>query len=346
MFSGKIKPGRLLSMKILVPVLGIIIALLVGAVIFFIEGLNPIDAYIQLINGAFGNETAFGDTLYKTGIFLIAGLGVSIAFTGRIFNIGAEGQMSMAALAVTTLALTIGDVPSVVMIPLCLLVAFVVGGLWGAIAGILRAKLRINEIITTLMLNHVAVLFMGYMVAGPIRNPEGTFPGSKLITQTAWLPTLLPKTTLNASFLLALALPFIVYLILSRSVLGYRIRCIGGNPESASYAGINVSKYIVIIMFLSGALAGIAGTATVLGVSHYLDEDFAGGYGYTSVLISLLGYNNPAGIVASSFLFAVLDNGFKSVHRVMGVPVGLALLMQGLVILFVVGGRLIVGRRK
>lgn len=347
LWEKKIEKRKLappLLIRILAVIIPVVLALVIGAILLFISGVNPLAAY-QLFFTIFSSPTRFGEMVSKATTLALAGFGVAIAFRCKVWNIGSEGQICMGAFTVTIAAFAFGGMPSGLLLPLLVVFAFIGGALYAAIAGILRTKFGINEVIITLMLNLIAVLFIGYLVSGPLQDPASTAPMSKEIPSSAWLPILLPKSTLHLGILITLVFMILAYVLLFKTVFGYRIRLIGGSPKAASYAGLNIPKHVMMVMIISGGLAGIAGMSEISGIHHRLKDGFSAGYGFIAILVSLLGRNHPIGIMGAAFLFSFLDTGVKTIHRVTGIPVGLALLIETLVVFFLLAGEILVRRK-
>jgi ABC-type uncharacterized transport system permease subunit len=328
-------PSRGRLSVVLTPVLAVLCALAVGAVLIALSGHNPILAYRALIHSAVGNKNNLGETLVKMVPLLLAGLGTALAFRMRIFNIGAEGQIYMGALGAAFVGLFLGDLSPWVGIPLILFAGFVMGGLWGGIAGFLKKQFGANEIIVTLMLNYVALAIVSYLIGGPWRDPAGTEPFTARFVEGALLPVILPKTRLHAGIIVALVATVVVWWVLKYTVYGYQITVAGANPEAARYSGIKTGRLILITMFLSGGLAGLAGVGEVAGLHHRVLENFSPGYGYTAIAVAMLGRTEPLGVAIASFLFAALVVGVQGMQDLVGVPVSIVFIIEGLVLIFV-----------
>lgn len=323
-------------------IFSVLAAFAVGGVLILMAGANPLDAYMNLADGAFGSVRAITNTLVKTIPLLLIGVGLTIAYKCRVWNIGAEGQLFMGATLATWMGITFTGIPALALIPLAIVGGFLAGGLWAAIPGILKAKLEVNEVITTVMMNYIAILEMRYLITGPMGDPAGHgFPLSPPIAPSAYLPKILPEdlvreaSRLHAGILIALASAVLVYMLFSKTTLGYQIRVVGANREAARYGGIGVFKSIVIAMFLSGGFAGLAGMVEVFGVHHRLMEGISPGYGYTAIVVALLGKLHPGGVVLAAFFFAALIVGGDTMAYRSGIPIFLAYVIQGVVILFV-----------
>ncbi len=242
------------SVDALLPLLAVPIALLIGAIILLVMDVNPLKAYSVLIVGAFGDVSGITQTLVKATPLLLVGLGVTIAFRGGVINIGGEGQLVVGALATTALALELKTWPGWALIPLSLLAGAAAGAIWGGIPGVLRSRLGVNEILSTVMMNAIAAQLANFLLRGPMMDPfqreAGTFlPESARIPQQAWLLRLIPQTSLHAGLFIALVLAVLVYIFLWRTSTGYRIRAVGLNPAASRYAGINVPFYETLDLF-------------------------------------------------------------------------------------------------
>lgn len=326
---------RQINIGAFTPFIAVLLALLIGAGFIAMTGADPINAYHWLIYGAFGSVNSIGETLVKTTPLLIAGLGLSISFRASMTSIGAEGQIIMGGLFATLAGLYIKGLPGFLMVPIVILAGFVGGGLWGAIPGILKAKLGVSEIINTIMLNYIATYLVGYLLDVPLREPPGYYPQTAQIAESGWLPYILPGTRLHAGILIGLLLVVLTYLLMFRLPLGYKIRAVGLNPNAARYGGINVEKNMVIAMVLSGGLAGIAGASEIAGVHHRLLSGFSSNYGFDAIAVALLGNLHPLGVLISALFFGSLHVGASSMQRAAQVPASVVSVIQGLVVIFV-----------
>jgi simple sugar transport system permease protein len=329
----------------LLPIAGMLIALLFGAVLLLFLKVNPLTAYAQLINGAFGNISGLTQTLVKATPLLLVGLGICIAFRASVINIGGEGQIIVGALAATWFPLAFRTWPGWVLIPCTLLVGFLAGAVWGFVPGFLKARLKVNEILTTVMMNAVALQLMNLLVRSVLMDPAGITAGTYLaqserLPEQVWLTRLVPQTLLHTGLLIAIALAIIVYIFLWRTTIGYRIRAVGFNPEAARYSGIHVPFYQALSLTLAGGFAGIAGAIEVLGVQHRLLEGITSGYGFSGIVAALFGGLHPLGTIPASILFGALLVGGDKMQRAVQVPNSLIDAILGLVVLFVVGSAL------
>lgn len=335
---------------VLLPVLAMVVALVVGVLLLFLLGTDPFEAYSALIRGALGNVSGITQTLTKATPLLLVGLGICIAFRGGVINIGGEGQIVVGALAATSFGVGFGNMPALILLPLTLISGAAAGLIWGGIPGLLKARLGVNEILTTVMMNQIALRLMNFLLRGPLLDPElvaaGTsIPQSAALPESIWLPRLVPRTLFHGGAILAVLLALAVYFLLWRTTIGYRIRAVGLNPHASRYAGIPVAKYVTLSLALSGMLCGLAGAVEVLGVHHRMLEGLSGGYGFSGIVAALFGKLHPLGAIPASALFGALLVGADKMQRAVQVPSALAIALQGLVVLFVVSSDLYVRRR-
>ena len=328
--------------KAVPPVAAVLLAFLFGAVLLWLLGVNPLEAYAAMFVGVFGSVSGITQALVKATPLLLVGLGICIAFRASVINIGGEGQIILGALAATWFSLTFRTWPGWILLPLTLIVSFLAGAFWGFIPGILKARFRVNEILSTVMLNAIALQFMNLMIRGPLIDPAGVTAGTYLaqserLPEQVWLPRLVPQTLLHTGFLIAIVLAFVVYIFLWRTTIGYRIRAVGLNPDASRYAGISVPVYQALSLTLAGGFAGLAGAVEVMGVQHRLLEGITSGYGFTGIVAALFGGLHPLGTIPASILFGGLLVGADKMQRAVQVPSSLIGAILGLVVLFVVG---------
>jgi len=339
----------------LLPVFATLAALVLGAVMLLLLNVNPIAAYTALWEGAFGSSNAFAETLVKATPLLLVALGICISFRGDVINIGGEGQMIIGAIFATWVGLTFTGLPGWLVITLAMLAGFLGGAIWGGIPGVLKAYFRVNEILSTVMMNAIAVQLMNFLLSGPMIDPSQAELASR-IPQTARLleifrlPRLIP-TRLHLGALIAVMLAILVYILLWRTTLGYRIRAVGQNPHASRYAGIKVQRYIVLALLLSGAFAGLAGATQVFGVNYRMITDgsssgFTGSAGFNGIVAALFGQLHPVWSIPASILFGALLVGANSMQRVVQVPSALVTALNGLVVVFVVSSEIWRKRRQ
>jgi len=339
----------------MLPVFATFAALAVGAVMLLVLGANPIKAYAALAEGAFGSGNALAETAVKAVPLLLVGLGICISYRANVINIGGEGQMIIGAIMGTVVGLALSGGVGWIVVPLALLAGFAGGALWGAIPGALKAYFSVNEILSTVMMNAIAVQVMNFLLRGPLIDPAQAELASK-IPQTAALdaafrlPRLVP-TRLHLGAVLAIALAILVYVLLFRTTLGYRIRAVGQNPDAARYGGIRVRRQTVIALLLSGAFAGLAGAVQVYGLNYRMITDasatgFTGSAGFNGIVAALFGQLHPIGTIPASFFFGALLVGANKLQRVMQVPSALILGLNGLVVVFVVSSDILRRQRQ
>lgn len=329
---------------IAVTIVSILMALLVGGIFLKLSGFPAWDTYVQMFSGAFGSSYALSETMVKAIPLMLAGLGVSLAFRMKLWNIGAEGQLYMGAFAASGVALSMGQLNGVMLITLMLLAGFAAGAIWALIPGVLRAYWQVNETITTLMLNYVAIIWVDYLVYGPWKDPASLgFPLTPRFSPHAYLPVL-GGTRVHAGLIVAFIIAAIFYIALKYTRWGYELRVAGESQEAARYAGINVVKNIILVMLISGGIAGLAGMIEISGITHRLQHGISPGYGYTAIIVAWLGRLHPFGIVLVSILFGGLLVGGFGVQT-SGIPFSIVLMLQGAVLFFLLAGEIFMQRK-
>lgn len=317
--------------------LGVIGGLITGGVILTLSGTNPFTAFQVMLKGSWGSAWGISQTIQKIIPLGIVGLGLAITFRSRIINIGGEGQILAGGVAGSLVALYLGDLPSVVLIPLMLMAGFTAGAAWAFVPAVLKAYYRVDEVITTLLLNYICFWLVDYLVRGPLTDPE--LPGveqSPAFSASGRMPVIIPGLRINLGVVILLLVAVLVYLLLWRTRWGYEFRAIGINPEAARYGGINLVKNTLIAFLLSGALAGMAGIMELSAVHGRLISGFSPGYGFTALAVALLGRLNPIGILLSSILFATLAVGGDAMQYDLGVPTYLSMVIQAAVVIIMV----------
>lgn len=350
--SGNLRLGRIFDLSL--PLLATFAALAIGAVVLVLLGVNPVEAYGALVQGAFGSSNALADTIVKATPLLFVGLGICIAFRGGVINIGGEGQLVVGAISATYVGLVLPESSGWLVTPLALMAGFLAGAVWGGIPGLLKAYFNVNEILSTIMMNQIAVQGMNFLLRGPLIDPvqlesASRIPQTARLSRAFDLPRLIP-TRLHLGAALAVLAAVLVFIFLWRTTIGYRIRAVGLNPNASRYAGINVSRYIVLSLLLSGAFAGLAGAVQVYGINHRMFTDgsatgFTGGAGFNGIVAALFGQLHPIGAIPASFLFGALLVGANSMQRAVQVPSALITALNGLVVVFVVSSEIWQRRR-
>ncbi len=318
--------------KLIVPVIAVIFGLLFGAIFMVIIGKDPILAYQVLWNSSFGSMRGFFTTLVNTTPLIFTGLAVAFAFRTGLFNIGGDGQFLVAYTATAWIGFII-QLPWFIHLPLALLAGILAGGVWGGFAGYLKAKLGVHEVITSIMMNYISLYLTSFLIGGPLMKP-GPIPATPRIFASARLWRI-PGSRLNLGFLLALLAALLIYYLLWKTTIGYELRAVGLNPKGAENGGINIARNMVLAMFISGALAGLAGSVQVMGLQHRAYQPFGLiGLGFTGIAVALLGKNHPAGIILAAFLFGILSRGANEMQSMAGVPKDLIEIIQAIIIFF------------
>lgn len=341
----RLKPSQ--TAYYLVPVVSFGLALLFGAILLALAGANPWQTYKAMLEGAFGTVAQWqagefysvSETLVKAIPLMFTGLSVAIAFRMRFWNIGAEGQLVMGGVAAAGVALFFSFLPASpwIYLPLMMLAALLAGAMWALIAAMLKSYLGVNEIITTLMLNYIAILWYQQLFQIAWKDPQGFgFPGSATFGEYAWLPRISGR--LHWGLILAIVAAALVWVVLDRTRWGYEIRLIGENENAARYAGVSLTRNIILVMLLSGGLAGLAGMVEVSAIAHRLQDGLEVGNGFTGIIVAWLGKLNPGGALVWALLLAALFVGGDQIQISMGLPASVALVLQGAILIFVLGG--------
>jgi simple sugar transport system permease protein len=327
--------------------LSLVVALLLGAVMMLALGANPITGYNALIVGAFDGSYALGSTAVQAAPLLLVAVGICVAFRANVFNIGGEGQLAMGGVASAATALALPHLPSIVLIPVVLLAGAAGGAVWGAIPGAFKAYFNVNEILSTIMLNLVAVQIVNWLLAGPMvdktqNSTYGLIPETRLLPKASWLPILIPNTQLHLGVLIAVLVAVGVWVLLYRTSFGFRIQAVGLSREASKYAGMPVKRTMTLAMTISGAMCGLGGALLVFGsISHRMVTDgsltgFTGSDGFNGIVVALFGALNPIWSIISAFLFGGLIVGGDALQVATGVPADMVTALEGLVVVFVV----------
>lgn len=324
--------------SLLHPIIAVLVGFLAGAIAIAASGAPVMEAYGEMWKGAFGSFYFFTSTLARATPIILIGLGICLAFRAGFFNMGAEGQMVLGAVAAALTALYLPG-PGIVKLLGALVAGIVAGGIWSTLAAWMEVKFKINLLISTLLMNYIATLFAGYLVTEPFKDNTGSaaMAQSMMIDKSAWLPKLFPGMTLHAGFLIAVILAVVLYLLFRRTLFGYEVTMLGQNPFFAAYGGVSRGKVMLISMFASGVLTGLAGTVEVLG-SQYRFIDGAltvPGYAWTGLMATLLANANPIGTALASILLAALQTGAMGMERNTDVPLEISGVIQAVLILFV-----------
>lgn len=327
---------RHVAADLAIPLMAVTGAFFASGLIIQLSGYDAFLAMGALLRGALGSSYGLSETVVRSCPLLLTGLAVSFAFRCGVWNIGAEGQFLAGAFAAAWAAPWLAPLPGGLGAPITLGVGILAGALWGGLAALLKVWRNAQEVITTIMLNFVAIQLVSYAVHGPLMEDAGQFPQSNPIQEGLRLTRWLPSTRIHTGVFLSLVLVVGVYILLFHTVFGFRVRAVGVNPTATRAAGINVPAAMVGAMGVSGAIAGLAGAVELTGVTYRLYEDFGGGYGYTAIAVALLGRLSPSGVLLSALLFGALETGASAMQRTANVSAVLVYVIQALVLLFVV----------
>jgi general nucleoside transport system permease protein len=333
---------------VLIPLLAVITAVIVGGIVIASVGGNPFFAYLGMIQGSFGSAKALSETAVWATPYIFAGLAVSVAFKGGLFNIGAEGQLALGAVTAALVGYALPDwlgvnLPAIIHIPLAVGLGAMAGALWAAIPGALKAYTGGHEVINTIMMNYIALNMTSFLLNGPMRdpNPINVSARTPLIAVGARIPPIFEGLRVHWGFVLALLVAYLVWVLIWKTTLGFEIRTVGSNPDAAKYAGINVKRTIVLSMAISGLLAGLAGSIEVTALNYRHELGFSMGYGFDAIAIALLGKTHPAGVVFAAILFAAMRNGATRMQFLTQIPVDVISVIQALILLFVAADAII-----
>lgn len=329
--------------NILVPAVSVVLGLLVGAIIMLLSGYDPIEGYAALWNGIFGDIYAIGETIRQITPYILAGLAVAFAFRTGLFNIGVEGQLIVGWFAAAWVGVTFTDLPAFIHLPLALIAAAVAGAFWGLIPGLLKAKLQVHEVIVTIMMNYIAL----YVTNSLIRSISDGGDNTGRIAESAslaspFLQNLTDFSRLHYGIIIALVMVFVMWFILEKTKTGFELKAVGFNQHASEYAGMNVSRNIIMSMVIAGTFAGLAGAMEALGTFQY--ANVKGGFtgiGFDGIAVALLGANTPLGVVFGATLFGALKYGSLNMPNAAGVPVEIVSIVIATIIFFVASGYVI-----
>jgi len=330
-----------------VVVLASLAAAAAGALVLLAIGASPWATYVTILTGPLQDGFGVSEILLRTVPLTLVALGIAVSFRSGILNIGAEGQIQIGILGFTAVALFLPHLPRELLLPLALVAGALGGAVWAGIAGVLRSKMGVNEILSTVMLNYIAAQIYTFLLRGPLIDPDemisgsGT-PQSMRLTKSVWLDRLFTGNRLHTGLVLALVLAFLTWLVLWRTTFGYRLRAAGAEAKAARYAGIHVERSLVAAMVIAGGFAGLAGAVEVAGVHHRAIEAISGGYGFAGIVVALFGGLHPAGIVPAAVFFGLLLVGADMTQRSAGVPANMVLVLQGVIILAIVSARMVI----
>jgi len=312
---------------------------LAGAALLLLGGYDPVAAGAAMLRGSVGSWSTFVSiTLVRSVPLVLCGLAVALAFQAGVWNIGAEGQLYAGAIAGVSVGLYGASLPAALLVPAVLLAALVGGGVWAVVPTIMRVRLGVGEVITTILMNFVGIYLAAYMVHGPLQEARGVFPQTDPIAPAARLPGLIPGSRLHVGFALALLIAAGAWVVLRHARFGFQLRAVGASPEAARVSGrIDTRRILVVSFLLSGAIAGLAGGVEVAGLTYALYEDLSPGWGYTAIAVALLAGLDPLGVVVAGILFGALQAGAGAMQRDAGIPAAWVGVVEALVILAVLG---------
>jgi len=325
------------------PAGAILLVLVLMSLAMIVAGTSPLEGFSALLYGALGGRNQIGETLVTTSALLFPALGIALAFRGGLFNIGAEGQLLIGALFAGAVGAQL-HVAGPLGIVLLLCLGALGGGLWGAIAGWMKARFGANEIIATLMLNFVAAYFALDLVSGPLKGPLATGAETAWLDPMYWLPTLLPHTRLSIGILVAIAIAVSLHWVFTRTVFGYDLRATGEAPEAARRSGVNIRRLTWVTLALSGAISGIGGATIVTGELHRFNTQLSPGYGFTAIAVALVGDLQPLWICIAAFGFGILEAGGLAMQASAQVPKDAIHVIEGLIILVLAARRYVASR--
>lgn len=328
--------------KIVVPLISIVLGLLVGAVVMLLTGHDPITGYVALWNGIFGDMYSVGETIRQISPYILAGLAVAFAFRTGLFNIGVEGQLMVGWFAAAYVGSAV-ELPKMIHLPLALLAAAAAGALWGLIPGILKATLRVHEVIVTIMMNYIALHTVNALIKA-VSN--GGYKTDKIHAtaslRSEFLSNLTDFSTLHYGIFVALIMAVVMWFLLEKTKTGYELKSVGFNEHASQYAGMNVNKNIVLSMVISGAFAGLGGAMEALGTfGNMVTRGAFTGIGFDGIAVALLGANTPLGVIFGASLFGSLKYGAGNMPNEAGVPIEIVSIVIALIIFFVASGYII-----
>lgn len=325
-----------IAKRLVMPALALGSALTFGAILMWSNGFNGMDLFRTMMFDVFQDKRSIAEILLKATPLILIGAGLCVAFRCGIWNIGAEGQLYAGAVAASFVGVAFEGLSPLLYVPLVMIAGVLAGAAWASIAGLLKIYFQASEIVTTIMLNYIAIISTSYLVTGPMKDPNAAYPQSARLLREAWMPRILPETRLHIGILVAVLLAGLLYVFLFRSSAGYGVRVVGLSPDAARYAGMNVKRNTLLAICISGGMAGLAGAFEIAGVTYRLYQNISPGYGFEGIAVALLANNNPIGAIFSGALFAVLRSGSELLQINAQVPQVLVSVIQGVVILLVV----------
>lgn len=340
------RPEPSTLMLYLTPIFAVLLTMVVGAVIFSLIGYDGIGAVREIFLTPLTNAYKWQDLGIKAAPLIIIGVGLSVAYRANVWNIGAEGQYVVGGLAGTWVALATYGMTGPWILPLLILAGVVGGALYAAIPALLRTRLNVNEILTSLMLTYASIQLVYYLIRAPWKDPMGMgFPQTRLFSEAARLPTIIPGTIVHLGVPIAIVVALIAWFIMTRSVFGYQMRVVGAAPSAARYGGFSENKTIWLAMLVSGGLAGLAGALEVAGPFQRMVPGFPTNYGFTAIIVAFLGRLNPLGVIFAGIVLAITFVGGEVAQTTIGLPNAATGIFQAMMLFFLLAGDLLVRYR-
>lgn len=331
------KRARAMANYMISIVIALLLAFAIIAMLLIWQGANPIKTFVALFQGAFVGQSNLGASLLLATPLILGGLGIALSFRCGIFNIGGEGQLYLGALAATWLGVNLTGLPFWLHIPICFLGSMLFGGLWALIPGYLKISRGYNETVTSVLLNYVGVYFVNYTLASFFKASGALNHQSPKIQSSAMLSKIMPGSELNTGFILTMIVVVLFFLVFYKTDVGFKLRAVGQNPETSRTSGINTRKYLLLAIITSGALAGLAGSVQVMGYQHLMVQNFSPNTGYDIIAVALMGNLHPLGVLVAGIFLGALRNGASVMQIMMGVPVTILYIIQGVIILSILG---------
>lgn len=341
----KIQPRTLASkrMVFLSPIVAVSLTVLTSMLIFASMGHDPLDSAYLFFIEPITSEYGLGELAIKATPLILIALGLAVGFQANVWNIGAEGQLIMGAIVGGGLALWFADSDSAWLLPMMILFGALGGMLWASIPAFLKTRFNTSEILTSLMLSYVAILFLNYLVNGPYQDPSGyNFPESSMFHEAALLPILLEGTRLNVGTVITFAILITLWILMARTIIGFQVKVVGQAPDAAKYAGFNQRKITWFALLLAGGLAGIAGLMEVSGPIGQILPSISPGYGFTAIIVAFLGRLHPVGILLAGLIMAITYLGGESIQMSLGLPVAITGLLQGLLLFYLLASDVLI----
>lgn len=316
-----------------IPVVAVLVTFALTATLVILAGANPLEAYWHFLVAPLSSRVSALEVLVKATPLILTGAAVAFAFRAGYWNIGAEGQLYAGAIAAAWVGTLVGGVPRVIALPVLLGAGFLAGVLWALPPALLKVRLAVDEVVTTLLLNFVVIFFVSFLLNGPWRDPISGWPQSPEIAASAVLPRLIPRSRLHLGFLVAAITIVVLWFVASKTALGLKMRAVGLGRDGARFVGVDVDRTLLTSALVSGGIAGLAGVSEVAGIHFHLIEAISPGYGYTGIIVAMLGGLHAFGVALAAMFIGLIDTGAQTVSRAVGVPVYLGDVVQATLLL-------------